>query len=177
MKLCRKIFFKHYDKKMKKLLSSVIILLFYSNISFSNIIYRNCNLEPNYEPGSEIKIDLESKIIKVYVPEVDGFAIHEISKAYGTVLVSTNLKYTSHMTQDATEMFTDQVMIEKSFDIENHTVSILIQKKNGITKEMSKMLDDQEKDGKISFSIQDKCDVENTYDPMKQKKLLKEIGS
>ena len=39
------------------------------------------------------------------------------------------------------------------------------------------MLDDQEKDGKISFSIQDKCDVENTYDPMKQKKLLKEIGS
>jgi len=162
---------------MKKLLSIIVLSLLFCNFSFAEIIYRNCKLEPNYESGSEIKIDLETRTIKVYVPDLHGIAIHEIEKAYGSILISSNLKHTSHMTQEATKKFTDEVKIEMSFDIENHTVSLLVAKMPGISDETSKMLDEQENLGKLSFSIYDTCDVENTYDPMKEKKLLKQIGS
>ena len=161
---------------MKKLLGIVVLGLMIGGNAFGEIIYRNCDLTPNYEPGSIVSIDLELKTIKVYVPHRDGIAIHKIDKAYGDVLISSNLMHTSQMSQEATKSFTDAVHIEMSFDIQNHTISILVGKKPGIPKEFSEHLDKQVEAGNLLFSIQDTCDVENTYDPMKEKKLLKDIG-
>ena len=103
-------------------------------------------------------------------------SVHKIDKAYGDVLISSNMMHTSQMTQEETKSFTDAVHIEMSFDIQNHTISILVGKKPGIPKEFSEHLDKQVEEGNLLFSLQDTCDVENTYDPMKEKKLLKEIG-
>ena len=161
---------------MKKLLGILVIGLLLSGNAIGEIIYRNCDLTPNYEPGSIVSIDLELKTIKVFVPQRDGIVVHKIDKAYGDVLISSNMMHTSQMTQEETKSFTEAVHIEMSFDIQNHTISILVGKKPGIPKEFSEHLDKQVEKGNLLFSLQDTCDVENTYDPMKEKKLLKEIG-
>ena len=162
---------------VKKLLLIIVLKILFISSSYSQIIYRNCNLEPNYDKGSEIVIDLESKTIKVITPAKSGLAVHKINQSFGTVIVSSNLVHTSQMSQRSTEAFTKVMNVEMSFDIENHTVSILVEKKPGITDEFSKHIDDEVAAGRLSYSIQDTCDVENTYDPMREKKLLNEINS
>ena len=161
---------------MKKILGIAVLGLLYCNVSIAEIIYRNCKLEPNYETGSEIFIDLELKTIKVLVPDRSGIAVHNIEKAFGSVLISSNLMHTSHMSQQSLKSFTEVIHTEMSFDIDNHTVSIIVEKKPGIPKEISEHLDNEEKAGNLAWSLQDTCDVENTYDPMKEKKLLSEFN-
>ena len=60
---------------MKKLLSIIVLSLLFCNFSFAEIIYRNCKLEPNYESGSEIKIDLNNEIYHLIknLQKVSGF--------------------------------------------------------------------------------------------------------
>ncbi len=63
-----------------------------------------------------------------------------------------------------------------TFDIEKHLVSIILDTKENADEEFKKFIEENIEKGKLSRSLKDTCDVENTYDPMKERKLLKEIG-
>ena len=65
--------------------------------------------------------------------------------------------------------------MELSFDIENHTISLIVGKKPGIPKDFSEYLDKQIADGELKSSIRKTCDVKNTYTPTKLKKLLQKL--
>ena len=160
---------------MKKLSLYVFLGLLICNIADSKIIYTNCDLEPNYDLDTVITIDLELKTIKLFAPKESGVVIHDIQEVYGDVIVSSNLKYTSAMSLDATKEFTKNVLIELSFDIENHTISLIVGKKPGIPKDFSEYLDKQIADGELKSSIRKTCDVKNTYTPTKLKKLLQKL--
>jgi len=160
---------------MKKFLIFLTLSLIFSVKGYSEIIFRDCNLEPNYKKGSEIYIDLEQEIIKIYSPEDNGIVIHNIDKAFGGVLVSSNIMHNSKMPSDFLKFFTDNVSVEMSFDIDKHLVSILLDTNQNGNPEFVKKIEADIQEGKLARSLQDKCNVENNYDPMNQKKLLKNI--
>jgi len=162
---------------VKKLLLIIVLKILFISSSYSQIIYRNCNLEPNYDKGAEIHIDLESKIIKVVSPNERGVVVHTIDKAFGTVLISSNIKHSSNMPADFLKFFTDNASVEMTLDIENHLVSLIVDTKQNASNEFKKFIEENVEKGELLTSIQDTCDVENNYDPMREKKLLNEISS
>lgn len=163
---------------MKKLFLKILVLsLLLSGSASAEIIYRDCNLEPNYKKGSEIYIDLELGIIKIYSPDDNGIVIHNIEKAFGGVLVSSNMMHNSKMPSEFFKFFTNNVSVEMSFDIDKHLVSVLLDTKQNGDPEFIKKIENDIREGKLARSLQDQCNVENSYDPMMQKSLLKKINS
>ena len=123
------------------------------------IIFENCDLTPNLSPRATITIDLGKKSIKVFDPRQDGVILYDIKETHGDVIISTNMKYTSGMTTEALKTFVDQVGQELSFDLENKTVSLIVSKKPGIDKNLSKYIDEQVNSGEMKLSIRTSCDV------------------
>ena len=123
------------------------------------IVFKNCDLTPNLSPGAIITIDLGKKSIKIFDPRQDGVILYDIKETHGDVIISSNMKYTSGMTTEALKTFVDQVGQELSFDLENKTVSLIVSKKPGIDKNLSKYIDEQVNSGEMKLSIRTSCDV------------------
>ncbi len=150
---------------MKKILLILFFNLFFIDLAGANIIFKDCNLEPNYGSDAVFTIDLDKQTIKVndtyeFEKRVRNF---DIQKFYGNIIASSNIKNSTDTPLGGLEFLTQYIVDEVIFDLEKKMVTANFTKKANISEGLSSMLDTREKVGKLKWNVSSTCKVDNPY--------------
>ena len=125
----------------------------------SKLIFKDCKLSPNYDPGTTITVDLSQKVIKITEPEGTS-EYYDVKTVYGDLIVSSNIKFASGISDDDLNTIKSILAMELKLDTGNKTVAITWDLLNGSGK-MYNFFKKQFKSGKKERFVSSKCKVEN----------------
>ena len=125
----------------------------------SKLIFKDCKLSPNYDPGTTITVDLSQKVIKITEPEGTS-EYYDVKTVYGDLIVSSNIKFASGISDDDLNAIKSILAMELKLDTGNKTVAITWDLLNGSGK-MYNFFKKQFKTGKKERFVSSKCKLEN----------------
>jgi len=125
----------------------------------SKLIFKDCKLSPNYDPGTTITVDLSQKVIKITEPEGTS-EYYDVKTVYGDLIVSSNIKFASGISDDDLNAIKGILAMELKLDTGNKTVAITWDLLNGSGK-MYNFFKKQFKSGKKERFVSSKCKLEN----------------
>ena len=125
----------------------------------SKLIFKDCKLSPNYDPGTTITVDLSQKVIKITEPEGTS-EYYDVKTVYGDLIVSSNIKFASGISDDDLNAIKSILAMELKLDTGNKTVAITWDLLNGSGK-MYNFFKKQFKSGKKERFVSSKCKLEN----------------
>ena len=123
------------------------------------LIFKDCKLSPNYDPGTTISIDLIKKVIKITEPE-GTTEYYDVKTVYGDLIVSSNIKFILGISDDDLNTIKSFLALELKLDTDSKTVAITTDLLNGSGK-MYDFFKKQFKSGKIERYVSSKCKLEN----------------
>lgn len=130
------------------------------NVVLGNkLIFKDCKLSPNYDPGTTISVDLIKKVIKITEPE-GTTEYYDVKTVYGDLIVSSNIKFILGISDDDLNTIKGFLALELKLDTDSKTVSITTELLNGSGK-MYDFFKKQFKSGKIERHVSSKCKLEN----------------
>ena len=125
----------------------------------SKLIFKDCKLSPNYDPGTTITVDLSQKVIKITEPEGTS-EYYDVKTVYGDLIVSSNIKFASGISDNDLNAIKSILAMELKLDTGNKTVAITWDLLNGSGK-MYNFFKKQFKSGKKERFVSSKCKLEN----------------
>ena len=125
----------------------------------SKLIFKDCKLSPNYDPGTTITVDLSQKVIKITEPEGTS-EYYDVKTVYGDLIVSSNIKFASGISDNDLNAIKSILAMELKLDTGNKTVAITWDLLNGSGK-MYNFFKKQFKTGKKERFVSSKCKLEN----------------
>ena len=125
----------------------------------SKLIFKDCKLSPNYDPGTTITVDLSQKVIKITEPEGTS-EYYDVKTVYGDLIVSSNIKFASGISDNDLNAIKGILAMELKLDTGNKTVAITWDLLNGSGK-MYNFFKKQFKTGKKERFVSSKCKLEN----------------
>ena len=125
----------------------------------SKLIFKDCKLSPNYDPGTTITVDLSQKVIKITEPEGTS-EYYDVKTVYGDLIVSSNIKFASGISDDDLNAIKSILAMELKLDTGNKTVAITWDLLNGSGK-MYNFFKKQFKSGKKERFVSSKCKLKN----------------
>ena len=125
----------------------------------NKLIFKDCKLSPNYDPGTTITVDLSKKVIKITEPEGTS-EYYDVKTVYGDLIVSSNIKFATGISDNDLNEIRSILAMELKLDTDNKTVSITWDLLNGSGK-MYDFFKKQFKSGKKVRHISSKCKLEN----------------
>ena len=130
------------------------------NVAIGNkLIFKDCKLSPNYDPGTNITVDLSKKVIKITEPKGTS-EYYDVKTVYGDLIVSSNIKFATGISDNDLNEIKSILAMELKLDTDNKTVSITWDLLNGSGK-MYDFFKKQFKSGKKVRHISSKCKLEN----------------
>ena len=130
------------------------------NVAIGNkLIFKDCKLSPNYDPGTTITVDLSQKVIKITEPE-GTTEYYDVKTVYGDLIVSSNIKFASGISDNDLNAIKSILAMELKLDTGNKTVAITWDLLNGSGK-MYNFFKKQFKSGKKERFVSSKCKLEN----------------
>jgi len=130
------------------------------NVAIGNkLIFKDCKLSPNYDPGTTITVDLSKKVIKITEPEGTS-EYYDVKTVYGDLIVSSNIKFATGISDNDLNEIRSILAMELKLDTDNKTISITWDLLNGSGK-MYDFFKKQFKSGKKERHISSKCKLEN----------------
>ena len=130
------------------------------NVVLGNkLIFKDCKLSPNYDPGTTITVDLSQKVIKITEPEGTS-EYYDVKTVYGDLIVSSNIKFASGISDNDLNAIKGILAMELKLDTGNKTVAITWDLLNGSGK-MYNFFKKQFKSGKKERFVSSKCKLEN----------------
>ena len=125
----------------------------------SKLIFKDCKLSPNYDPGTTITVDLSQKVIKITEPEGTS-EYYDVKTVYGDLIVSSNIKFASGISDNDLNAIKGILAMELKLDTGNKTVAITWDLLNGSGK-MYNFFKKQFKSGKKERFVSSKCKLKN----------------
>jgi len=130
------------------------------NVAIGNkLIFKDCKLSPNYDPGTTITVDLSKKVIKITEPEGTS-EYYDVKTVYGDLIVSSNIKFATGISDNDLNEIRSILAMELKLDTDNKTISITWDLLNGSGK-MYDFFKKQFKSGKKERYVSSKCKLEN----------------
>ena len=130
------------------------------NVVLGNkLIFKDCKLSPNYDPGTTITVNLDKKIIKITEPD-DVIEYYDIKTVYGDLIVSSNIKFATGISDNDLNEIRSILAMELKLDTDKKIVSITWDLLNGSGK-MYNYFKKQFKSGKKERYVSSKCKLEN----------------
>ena len=130
------------------------------NVAIGNkLIFKDCKLSPNYDPGTTITVDLSKKTIKII--GADGNSeYYDVKTVYGDLIVSSNIKFATGISDNDLNEIRSILAMELKLDTDSKTVSITMDLLNG-SGEMYDFFKKQFTSGKKERHVSSKCKLEN----------------
>jgi len=130
------------------------------NVVLGNkLIFKDCKLSPNYDPGTTITVNLDKKIIKITEPD-DAIEYYDIKTVYGDLIVSSNIKFATGISDNDLNEIRSILAMELKLDTDKKIVAITWDLLNGSGK-MYNYFKKQFKSGKKERYVSSKCKLEN----------------
>jgi len=130
------------------------------NVVLGNkLIFKDCKLSPNYDPGTTITVNLDKKIIKITEPD-DVIEYYDIKTVYGDLIVSSNIKFATGISDNDLNEIRSILAMELKLDTDKKIVAITWDLLNGSGK-MYNYFKKQFKSGKKERYVSSKCKLEN----------------
>ena len=130
------------------------------NVVLGNkLIFKDCKLSPNYDPGTTITVNLDKKIIKITEPD-DAIEYYDIKTVYGDLIVSSNIKFATGISDNDLNEIRSILAMELKLDTDKKIVAITWDLSNGSGK-MYNYFKKQFKSGKKERYVSSKCKLEN----------------
>ena len=126
------------------------------NVVLGNkLIFKDCKLSPNYDPGTTITVNLDKKIIKITEPD-DAIEYYDIKTVYGDLIVSSNIKFATGISDNDLNEIRSILAMELKLDTDKKIVAITWDLLNGSGK-MYNYFKKQFKSGKKERYVSSKC--------------------
>tara|TARA_B100000586_G_scaffold125515_1_gene90642 strand:+ start:427 stop:1320 length:894 start_codon:yes stop_codon:yes gene_type:complete len=130
------------------------------NVAIGNkLIFKDCKLSPNYDPGATITVDIDKKVIKITEPD-NSIEYYEVKTIYDDLIVSSNIKFATGISDKDLEEIRNILSIELKLDTDKKVVAITWDLLPGSGK-MYNFFKNQFKSGKMGKSVSSKCKLEN----------------
>ena len=130
------------------------------NVAIGNkLIFKDCKLSPNYDPGATITVDIDKKVIKITEPD-NSIEYYEVKTIYDDLIVSSNIKFATGISDKDLEEIRNILSIELKLDTDKKVVAITWDLLPG-SGEMYNFFKNQFKSGKMGKSVSSKCKLEN----------------
>ena len=130
------------------------------NVVLGNkLIFKDCKLSPNYDPGTTITVDLDKEIIKITEPD-DAIEYYDVKTVYGDLIVSSNIKFATGISDNDLNEIRSILAMELKLDTDKKIVAITWDLLNGSGK-MYNYFKKQFKSGKKERYVSSKCKLEN----------------
>ena len=130
------------------------------NVVLGNkLIFKDCKLSPNYDPGTTISVDLIKKVIKITEPE-GTTEYYDVKTVYGDLIVSSNIKFATGISDNDLNEIRSILAMELKLDTDKKIVAITWDLLNGSGK-MYNYFKKQFKSGKKERYVSSKCKLEN----------------
>ena len=130
------------------------------NVVIGNkLIFKDCALSPNYDPGTTITVDIDKKVIKITEPD-DSIEYYDVKTNYGDLIVSSNIKFATGISDKDLEEIRNILSMELKLDTDKKVVAITWDLLPG-SGEMYNFFKNQFKSGKMERSVSSKCILKN----------------
>ena len=124
---------------MKKVIAIIVLGLLWCNASFAEIIFRNCNLDPNSSRATVWTINLEKRIIKQ--TELGKRQAHwKINKIFDEIIITHEPIDVSDFSDEMLATVKKNLTQKVTFDLSNNTATYVFKLKSGATKKIIKTI-------------------------------------